>query len=168
MKHRYIFNHDHYYHTLKGQIGEGVPVFHGVKQRGGGLGSVLGSIAKYAFPLIQRYILPHAKSAALSTLADISTGGHTVKQALRKNGVGFLKNVGGQLLNSTDNQTGHGLTRQTNKRKSKSYSVKKRIVKKKSKQTRKGKKRQKKSKTSFTRKPLKKNKSPRSRLDVFS
>ena len=162
MKHRYIFNHDHYYHTLKGQIGEGLPVFHGVRQRGGGLGSVIGSIAKYAIPLIQRYILPHAKSAALSTLADVTSGGQSIKQALKRNGVGFLRNVGGDILSTAknSNQTGRGLNRGVSRKRRVSTVIKKSTPRKRIKKKSPNKKRTKPAK--------KKQKKARSRLDIFS
>ena len=111
-KSKYIFHHDHYYHTLKSQIGNGIPVFHGVRQRGGGIGSVLGGIAKYALPLIAKYILPHAKSAVASTVSDIAQNGLTVKQALKSNGLKFLKKVGSGVVNSVlNNQSGSGIVR---------------------------------------------------------
>ena len=115
MRQKYIFHHDHYYHTLKGQIGAGIPVFHGVRQRGGGIGSILGGIAKYALPLLMKYVFPHAKEAALRTLSDVAVGGQSVKGALKKNSVGFLKNVGGDVLSSATAklQTGKGIRKVT-------------------------------------------------------
>jgi len=116
MRQKYIFHHDHYYHTLKGQVGAGIPVFHGVHQRGGGLGSVLEGIAKYALPLLMKYVFPHARDAA-SKIADVKLGGQTVKRALKKNGIGFLKNVGVNILSSAKEelQTGKGIRRATKK-----------------------------------------------------
>jgi hypothetical protein len=158
MKQRYIFHHDHYYHTLKRQIGEGVPVFHGVRQRGGGLGSVLGSIAKYAIPLIQRYIIPHAKTAAFSTFTDLASGSHSIKQALKKNSLGFLKNVGQDIAKTANSsgQTGSGLSRKRKRGKSQTTG-KKRKTTKKPRKIPKTKKRKSKAK-----------KQARSRLDIFS
>jgi len=113
MGQKYIFHHDHYYHTLKDQIGHGIPVFHGVKQRGSGLGSVLGSIAKYAIPLILRYVVPHAKTAAIRTLSDVATNRRTLKDSLKTSGIGFLHDVGTDLLNNpnTESQSGKGIVR---------------------------------------------------------
>ena len=112
MKPKFIFHHDHYYHTLKSQIGSGIPVFHGVRQRGGGIGSVLGGIAKYALPLIAKFVLPHAKSAVANTVSDIAQNGLSLKQALKTNGVKFLKDVGSGVANSVlNNQSGSGITR---------------------------------------------------------
>lgn len=127
MRQKYIFHHDHYYHTLKSQIGGQIPVFHGVRQRGGGLGSVLGGISKYALPLIMKYVLPHAKEAGLRTISDVVKGS-SVKSALKKNGVGFLKNVGGELirstLNSSKTQRGKGVRVTSKKRKTKEKAKK--------------------------------------------
>lgn len=110
MKQKYIFHHDHYYHTLKGQGGEGIPVYHGVRQRGGGIGSVLGGIAKYALPLLMKYVFPHARNAALSTISDVAVNKESIKNSLKKNGIGFLKNVGAEVLNSVSNsQSGSGV-----------------------------------------------------------
>ena len=158
MKQRYIFHHDHYYHTLKGQIGEGVPVFHGVRQRGGGLGSVLGGIAKYAIPLIQRYIMPHAKSATLSTFADIASGGE-IKQALKRNGLKFLNDVGNKFIER--GQIGKGNYRRVKPSKSNLTHPK---IKSKSKTKRKQAKSRPRKKN-VNRKPRRK--PNRSRLDIF-
>jgi|GEM_PF-5556485 len=140
MKHKYVFNHDHYYHTLKQQIGSGIPVFHGVRQRGGGLGSVLGSIAKYAIPLVKQYIIPHAKNAILSTVADVTLGRHSLKESLKNNSVGFLKNVGNGVVNKLNSeQSGRGLIRKrkqsstilSNLKKKVKNNIKKRVSKSK-------------------------------------
>lgn len=112
MKSKFIFHHDHYYHTLKSQIGSGIPVFHGARQRGGGIGSVLGGIAKYALPLLAKFVFPHAKNAVTNTVSDIAQNGTTVKQALKTNSAKFLKDVGSGVVNHfLHNQTGSGLTR---------------------------------------------------------
>jgi len=116
MKSKYIFHHDNYYHTLKSQVGNGIPVFHGVRQRGGGIGSVLGGIAKYALPLIAKYVLPHAKSAVADTFSDLTKNGLSVKQALKSNGLQFLKNVGSGVVSSVlSKQSGNGLVRKSTK-----------------------------------------------------
>lgn len=126
MKQKYIFHHDHYYHTLKEQGGEGIPVFHGVRQRGGGIGSVLGGIAKYALPLFMKYVFPHARDAAISTISDVAVNKESVKSSLKKNGIGFLKKVGTEILNTTNNtQSGKGINRKRAKPKSKAKAVKK-------------------------------------------
>jgi hypothetical protein len=138
-------------------------VFHGVRQRGGGLGSVLGGIAKYAFPLL-RWLLPHAKHAALRTVSDVVGGRHSVKSALKENGIGFLKNVGSDIIGSAagvSRQSGNGI-RPKGKR---TYTKK---VNKKGRK--KAQRPQKKSTRGTKRKASpthKKNSSKRSKLDIF-
>jgi hypothetical protein len=129
MRQKHIFHHDHYYHTLKGQIGEGIPVFHGVRQRGGGLGSVLGGIARYALPLLMKYVFPHARDAAIRTVSDVTTNGASLKSSLKKNGIGFIKNVGVSILKNTiASQSGQGIKRKI-KGKKKSKKPTKRVKK---------------------------------------
>ena len=161
MRQRYTFQHDHYYNTLKEQIGQGIPVFHGVRQRGRGLGSVLGGFAKYALPLLMKWVLPHAKQAALKTVSDIAGGRHSVKSALKHNSIGFLKDVGENIIHSVvtkTKQTGKGVkkrtytrTKSTNKPK-KARVARKPVVNKR------------KRKATPKRKPTA---SKRSRLDIF-
>lgn len=115
MKEKYIFKDDFYYNTLKQQLGAGVsiPVFHGVSQRGRGLGAVFGTIAKYAIPIISRYILPHAKSAAINTISDVVSNRKSLKNSLKSNSIGFLKNVESDILSNTfSNQAGQGIKKQ--------------------------------------------------------
>jgi hypothetical protein len=119
MKQVYIFHHDHYYHTLKNQIGHGIPVFHGSRQRGAGIGSIFGGIAKYALPLLMKYIVPHAKTAATSVISDLVNKRAPLKESLRTSGTTFLKNVGKSVL---DTQEGGQILRRNLKRKAISIS----------------------------------------------
>jgi hypothetical protein len=106
MRSKYIFHNDHYYYTLKSQIGKGeIPVYHGSRQRGGGIGSVLGGIAKYAFPLVMKYIFPHVKRAASSVISDVVNNRSSVKQSLKKGGQQFLKD----FAESVGKQSGEGI-----------------------------------------------------------
>jgi hypothetical protein len=100
MKAPYIFVNDLYFQTLKSQIGGNIPVFVGIKQRGGGIGSVIGGLAKYAIPLFRKYILPHAKEAAIRTISDVASGETTFKKAAKARGFNFLKRVGSELTQS--------------------------------------------------------------------
>lgn len=156
MRQKYIFHHDHYYHTLKDQIGNGIPVFHGVRQRGGGIGSVLGGIAKYALPLLMKWVMPHAKKAALSTVADVAKGGKSLKSSLKRNGLALLKDVGTDVLNSVRNkQIGKGLGSRQKKNRIKKKAASKPKPKSKA------------SKTSKRKATAKKNSAKRTRLDIF-
>jgi hypothetical protein len=105
MKHVHVFHHDFYHHTLEHQIGGGLPVFTGYRQRGGGLGSILGYIGKYAFPLLKKYVLPHVGSAVIDTISDLKHG-HPMKEAIGKNAIKMGKNVAKSVLTQ---QTGRGL-----------------------------------------------------------
>jgi hypothetical protein len=105
MKHVHIFNHHYYHQTLHEQVGKGIPVFTGYRQKGGGLGSILGFIGKYAIPLINKYVLPHAKTALVNTVSDLGSG-KTLKQSLKSNSVKLLQNVGNEIVKR---QIGNGL-----------------------------------------------------------
>lgn len=105
MKSIHIFNHHHYHHTLHEQIGHGIPVYTGYRQRGGGLGSIFGFIKKYAIPVISKYILPHAKSALINTVSDVSQG-QSIKSALKNNAMSLVKNVSKGIVQP---QSGAGL-----------------------------------------------------------
>jgi len=159
MRCKYIFQNDHYYHTLKSQVGHGIPVFHGVHQRGGGIGDILGGIAKYALPLIAKYILPHATSTIASTLSDVSHNGFTVKQALKKNSLNLVRNVAGSVADSV--QKGKCISKRRNKSKRVVQKVKRKkpskIKRKKTSKVRKGLKKPKKNRK----------KQNRSKLDIF-
>lgn len=106
---KYLFNHDDYYHTLKGRIPVGSPVFQDSNQRGGGLGSILCKFGRYIIPVTKKYILPHAKEAVLSTLSDIHQNGADVSEALKRNGLRCIKNIGNSVVNSK--QVGGNITR---------------------------------------------------------
>lgn len=105
MKNIHIFNHHHYHETLNEQIGKGIPVFVGSRQKGGGLGSILGLIGRYVIPLLQKYVFPHAKNAIVNTVSDLAQG-KPLSQTLKNQTLGMLKNVGTSL---TKPQKGSGL-----------------------------------------------------------
>lgn len=111
MKHVHIFNHDDYHTTLKHQIGNGIPVFSGVRQQGGGLGGVLGFLSRYAVPLIKRYIFPHAKKAVLNTAVDLMQGGSPLKSTLKRNVKSFANDVTSDVLTRIT-QKGKGIKSQ--------------------------------------------------------
>lgn len=106
MKTPHVFNHSDYFHTLHSRIHDQLPVYHGYKQRGGGLGSIFRILSNYAIPIIKRYIIPRAKQALLSTTSDIVQG-TPIKQSLKKSSKKFLNNVVSDLL--PGQQTGSGL-----------------------------------------------------------
>jgi hypothetical protein len=109
MKQAYTFHHTNYYHTLKSQIGGGIHVYAGTRQRGGGIGNVLSFVSKYAIPLINRYILPHAKEALVRTASDVAENRSTIKQSLKANSKNLLKNIGSDVFkNLTQGGLGKG------------------------------------------------------------
>lgn len=102
MKHVHIFDHEEYHKTLKGQVGHGLPVFVGYRQKGAGLGNILGFIRRYAIPLISKYVLPHAESSLRGVANDIVSG-KPISDALKTNALTMVKNVGKSVLK---NQSG--------------------------------------------------------------
>ena len=119
-------------------------MFHGARQRGGGIGSILGGIAKYALPLVLRYVYPSAKKAATSLVSDIVQKRSNFKDSFKASGKELLQGIGKSILNE---QSGQGIVSRGTKRKS-SVAV-----------------------ASVTKKPKlsrrKKNSTRRSRLDIF-
>lgn len=96
MKSMYVFNHEHYHNALK-------PRHHSVvlpryyRQRGGGIGGIIGSLTHYAIPVVQQYVIPEAKKAAIRTIGDVVSG-TPITTALVNNGKTFLSNVGKDLI----------------------------------------------------------------------
>ena len=111
MKQVHVFHHVDYHNTLHQQIGHGIPVFTGYRQKGGGLGSILGFLGRYAIPLLKKYVLPHAKTAVFKTISDVGNG-QSVKEAIKSNATAMLKNVGQSI---TSPQSGAGLVRKKRK-----------------------------------------------------
>jgi len=105
MKRIHIFDHNAYHSVLHHQIGNGIPVFAGYRQQGAGLGNILGLIGRYVLPLFAKHVLPHAKTAVLNTISDI-TKGKSLGDAMHANTSSLLQNVGSSLLNR---QSGEGL-----------------------------------------------------------
>lgn len=110
MKHIHQFDHHLYHKTLERQIGGGLPVFTGYRQRGAGLGSIFGLIGKYILPVFRQHILPHAKSAILNTVKDVVEG-KTLKDSMLDQGGALIQNVGKSITTKrSEPQTGSGLS----------------------------------------------------------
>jgi hypothetical protein len=121
--------------SLKIQHGSGVIIFKGVRrQRGGGFGSVLLSIARYAIPVIKKYLLPHAKQAVSNIISDVQKG-ESIKSAVKRNTKQAIKSAGMNIVKSSVLQTGDGLTSRKTSRKRKSEIVHPSSSSKKSKKT---------------------------------
>jgi len=100
MKHHHIFDHSVYYSTLKNQIGGGIHVFAGTRQKDGGLGEIFGAISRYAIPLVKKYIMPHAKQFAIRTASDLLSSGSSTTKTVKSNAKTLVKNVGKDILTS--------------------------------------------------------------------
>ena len=77
-----------------------LPHFSGVpRQRGRGLGALAGTIARTAFPILKRFVVPAAKKIgrdaidiAIPQVEDVLSGKSSVKKAIRKTASSTLKN----------------------------------------------------------------------------
>jgi hypothetical protein len=121
------------FNSLKVQRGSGVIIFKGVRrQRGGGFGSVLLSIARYAIPVIKKYLLPHAKQAVSNIISDVERG-ESIKTAVKRNAKQAIRTAGAHLVKSSVLQTGEGIRSRSNPRKRKAEKNKISVSSKKSK-----------------------------------
>lgn len=102
MKTIHIFDLDSYHNALVPGANV-VPIYH--RQRGAGLSNIL---TRYSIPIASKYLFPHAKAAAINTYRDIIAGGG-VKRAVRNNAIGFLQNVGHDVLEGFK-QKGSGIS----------------------------------------------------------
>jgi len=103
------------------------------RQRGAGLGSILGSIARRLIPIAQnilwpaakKYVLPHAATAAKQVASDVLSG-RNVKESIKDHGKQALKGIGEQIVN----QSGSGRKRRRIKVRKRKLSQVKRKSKK--------------------------------------
>ena len=83
------------YDYFKPQYGTGF--FRGnLRQRGRGIGGVLSSLAKTAFPIFKKHILPHVGKTLLATANDVISGKklkHSLKKQSKKTGKRILRNL---------------------------------------------------------------------------
>lgn len=94
-------NRELYKNYYLNQAGDGLSVFSGAStQRGHGLGSIFGSIAKLAAPLVRRGVNVLGKQALRSgvRLAGDVIEGRSPKQALKRRGIQFVNRTASQLL----------------------------------------------------------------------
>ncbi|OXA37466.1 hypothetical protein Fcan01_27759 [Folsomia candida] len=119
MKNNLNISEERYLRALQKQLRSGLVGFRGVRrQRGGGFGSILFNLGKYAIPIFEKYVLPHAKDAVKNIMNDVRQG-VPIKSAVKSNARKALKEVGKTLIKNTLQQGGRGLTsrRQNRKRK---------------------------------------------------
>lgn len=103
------------------------------RQRGAGLGSILGSIARRLIPIAKnilwpaakKYVLPHAAKAAKQVAGDIISG-RNVKESIKDHGKEALKGIGEQIIN----QSGSGRKRRRIKAKKRKLPQVRRKIKK--------------------------------------
>jgi len=165
MKHIHVFDHSEYHRALEHQIGSGIPVFNGYRQKGGGLGAILGMIGKYAIPLFKKYVLPHAADALRNTASDISSGA-SVKDAFKNNALSLAKNVGKEVI-KRQSGGGMGCTKRI-KTATVSALLKKPSTKQKRKVTKRKSNIKQKRKTPLKKRKIQKRKTrPKSRRDIF-
>lgn len=104
------------------------------RQRGAGLGSILGSLARGLIPIAKnilwpaakKYVLPHAVTAAKSFAGDVLSG-RNVKESIKERGKTALKGIGEQIVT----QSGSGNRRRTKSKKRKLSQVKRKFKKNK-------------------------------------
>ena len=80
-----------------------IPHFSGVpRQRGRGLGALAGTIARIAFPILKRFVVPAAKKIgrdaidiAIPQVEDVLSGKSCVKKAIKKTASSTFKKIGG-------------------------------------------------------------------------
>ena len=90
------------------------------RQRGAGLGGILGTIARRLIPIAKnilwpaakKYVLPHATEAAKNLATDVLSG-RNVKESIKERASTALKKVGDQIIN----QSGSGRRRRSVKAK---------------------------------------------------
>lgn len=83
------------------QAGGGFPVFVGARtQRGHGIGSILGGIARTVFPLIAKKVVPIVKKQALKAGVGLATDvlkgrsfSSSAKKRLMQGGIGLMEDV---------------------------------------------------------------------------
>jgi len=85
------------------------------RQKGSGLGGILGSIARRVIPLAKHYILPHAKKAIKNISKDILEG-KNVKDTLKRHATTAIKDVGQGILNQSGSGTRAKLKKKSRKR----------------------------------------------------
>ncbi len=101
------------------------------RQRGAGLGSIFGSIARrlipfarnFLLPAAKKYVLPHA-TEAVKNIADDIFSGKNVKQSLKEHGKTAIKGIGSNILSQSG--SGRKRKRSTSNHRSQSGSGRKR------------------------------------------
>jgi len=88
-----------------------------IYQRGAGILSILGGIARKAIPFIVRNVLPPALNMGSRVLDDVSSGKKKIRESLREHGLAALSDVGNRVM--------RGGQRKTKRKKTKKKSTEK-------------------------------------------
>lgn len=104
MKSSYIFNHEHYHSALKSQLHSRV-ISQYSRQRGGGIGGIIGTMSQYVIPVAKNYVLPEVKNAAIRTVGDVIQG-TPIPAALITNTKNLIQNVARNIAQSKSQQGG--------------------------------------------------------------
>ena len=100
----YVFHHEHYHNALKSQLhSKYIPHYN--KQRGGGIGGVIGSVSHYVIPIFKSYVMPEVKNAAVKTLEDVLQG-TSIPNALLANTKSLIENVVKNIIQPNAQQGG--------------------------------------------------------------
>lgn len=94
------------------------------RQHGMGLGSFFGKIWKYIVPFAKNVVLPKAVKA-VSNVANDYLEGKNVKESLKSNALGVVKQVGTDLLNQTGSGRRRGKKRKASQSKRRKTGIKK-------------------------------------------
>lgn len=98
------------------------------RQRGAGLGGILGTIARKLIPIAKnilwpaakKYVLPHATQAAKHMAGDVLSG-RNIKESVKERGINALKGIGEGIFT----QSGSGRKRRIKSKKRKAPVKKK-------------------------------------------
>lgn len=127
------------------QAGSGIGnVYHGASfQRGHGLGSFLGGLARIVFPLFRSGAAAVGREAARAgahVLSDVASGSSGFQQALKRRAGEAGQNLTGKLADTVKSMTGNGAKRRrcVRKRQSSAGSRKRKVSKSPRKQSGKG------------------------------
>lgn len=157
MKTTHTFDIEHYHNALL-PCERFVPQYN--YQKGKGLRNIIGNFKRYSIPVINRYVVPHAKNAVYKTYHDILDGSG-IRSSIQRNTLGLIQDVGNDVINNLK-QKGKGIR---TKRLSRQPTSKRNGRVKK---TPKKKKVSRKKKVKTTKKKPRKKKSIVTKKDIFS
>lgn len=111
MQELHTFDNQQYYHALNNQAVGNIQIYRVERQRGGSFSNVARLFSKYVIPLINRYIIPHARQSLVTTASDMLEGA-SLKSALKKNSKTLAQNI----LTGISNQQKGGAAKKRSKK----------------------------------------------------